>query len=298
MGQIAFVCAGQGDQHPGMGRDLARQSAAAAAVFDRCDRLRPGTRAQCWEGTAEELRRTSNTQPCLFAVELAAAAFLAERGIVPDGLAGFSLGEVTAATLSGLFDEATGFRLVCRRGELMEAAAETADTAMAAVVKLTAEQVTDLCSGFSQVYPVNFNCPGQVSVSGLRDQMADFSAVVRAAGGRAIPLKVQGAFHSPFMAPAAEQFAALLAETPRRARTLPLYSNLTARPYTDDVVDLLSRQICSPVRWEQLIRAMIADGFDTFYELGPGRTLTGLIRKIDPAVTARSVMDIIQEETP
>lgn len=298
MGQIAFVCAGQGDQHPGMGRDLARQSAAAAAVFDRCDRLRPGTRVQCWEGTAEELRRTSNTQPCLFAVELAAAAFLAERGIVPDGLAGFSLGEVTASTLSGLFDEATGFRLVCRRGELMEAAAETADTAMAAVVKLTAEQVTDLCSGFSQVYPVNFNCPGQVSVSGLRDQMADFSAAVRAAGGRAIPLKVQGAFHSPFMAPAAEQFAALLAETPRRARTLPLYSNLTARPYTDDVVDLLSRQICCPVRWEQLIRTMIADGFDTFYELGPGRTLTGLIRKIDPAVTARSVMDIIQEETP
>lgn len=297
MGQIAFVCAGQGDQHPGMGRDLARRSPGAAQVFHRCDRLRPGTSRQCWEGTVEELCRTANTQPCLFAVELAAAAFLAERGLRPDGLAGFSLGEVTAATLSGLFDEATGFRLVCRRGALMEAAAGAADTAMAAVVKLTAEQVTDLCQQFSQVYPVNFNCPGQVSVSGLREQMADFSAAVRAAGGRAIPLKVQGAFHSPFMAPAAEAFAAVLAETPQRPRTLPLYSNLTAQPYPDDAADLLARQISHPVRWEALIRAMIADGFDTFYELGPGRTLTGLIRKIDPAVTAVSVQDLIQEET-
>ncbi len=298
MGKIAFVCAGQGDQHPGMGRDLVQRSPGAAQVFDLCDRLRPGTRQQCWEGTAEELRQTRNTQPCLFAVELAAAAFLRERGLEPDGVAGFSLGEVTAATLSGLFDPETGFRLVCRRGELMEAAAQGADTAMMAVVKLTAEQVTDLCAQFSQVYPVNFNCPGQVSVSGLAGQMADFSAAVRAAGGRAIPLKVQGAFHSPFMAPAAEEFAAVLAETERKPRTLPLYSNLTAQPYTDAVVELLSQQISNPVRWEALIRAMIADGFDTFLELGPGRTLTGLIRKIDPAVTARSVIDYIEEETP
>lgn len=298
MGKIAFVCAGQGDQHPGMGRDLVRRSPGAARVFDLCDRLRPGTSRQCWEGTAEELRQTRNTQPCLFAVELAAGAYLRERGLEPEGVAGFSLGEVTAATLSGLFDPETGFRLVCRRGELMEAAAQGADTAMAAVVKLTAEQVTDLCAQFPQVYPVNFNCPGQVSVSGLAGQMADFSAAVRAAGGRAIPLKVQGAFHSPFMAPAAEAFAAVLAQTERKPRTLPLYSNLTAQPYTDGVVELLSQQISNPVRWEALIRAMIADGFDTFLELGPGRTLTGLIRKIDPAVTARSVIDHIEEETP
>lgn len=298
MGKIAFVCAGQGDQHPGMGRDLVRRSPGAAQVFDLCDRLRPGTSRQCWEGTAEALRQTRNTQPCLFAVELAAAAYLRERGLEPEGVAGFSLGEVTAATLSGLFDPETGFRLVCRRGELMEAAAQGADTAMMAVVKLTAEQVTDLCARFPQVYPVNFNCPGQVSVSGLAGQMADFSAAVRAAGGRAIPLRVQGAFHSPFMAPAAEKFAAVLAETERKPRTLPLYSNLTAQPYTDEVVDLLSQQISSPVRWEALIRTMIADGFDTFLELGPGRTLTGLIRKIDPAVTARSVIDYIEEETP
>lgn len=298
MGKIAFVCAGQGDQHPGMGRDLVQRSPGAARVFDLCDRLRPGTSRQCWEGTAEELRQTRNTQPCLFAVELAAGAYLRERGLEPEGVAGFSLGEVTAATLSGLFDPETGFRLVCRRGELMEAAAQGADTAMLAVVKLTAEQVTDLCAQFPQVYPVNFNCPGQVSVSGLAGQMADFSAAVRAAGGRAIPLKVQGAFHSPFMAPAAEEFAAVLAQTERKPRTLPLYSNLTAQPYTDGVVELLSQQISNPVRWEALIRAMIADGFDTFLELGPGRTLTGLIRKIDPAVTARSVIDYIEEETP
>ncbi|MBQ7871207.1 MAG: ACP S-malonyltransferase [Oscillospiraceae bacterium] len=293
MGRVAFVFSGQGDQYPGMGRALYDKFPAAAAVFDLCDRIRPGTAAQCFGGTEAELRETKNTQPCLFAMELAAVAALQAQGIVPDAVAGFSLGEVVAATVAGTFDHETGFRLVCRRGELMQAAAEQCDAAMAAVVKLTPEQVQTLCAEFSDVWPVNFNCPGQITVSGLAAQMPSFSAAVRAAGGRAIPLKVRGGFHSPLMTEAARAFAGELTAAELRQPALPLYSNRTAAPYTEDVATLLSEQICSPVRWEDLIRNMIADGVDTFIEIGPGSTLTNMIKKIDGAVSARTLEEVL-----
>lgn len=296
MGKIAFVFSGQGDQYSGMGRELAEQYPVAAAVYEMCDRLRPGTSVQCFEGTEEELKETKNTQPCLFAFELAAAAVLREKGCMPDAVAGFSLGEVAAAAAAGIFDPETGFRLVCRRGELMQAEAEKHDTAMAAVVKLTAEQVQEICGRFPDVYAVNFNAPGQVSVSGLSAQMKEFSAEVKAAGGRAIPLKVKGAFHSPFMADAASAFAGELAKAERNTMAIPLYSNKTAERYTEDTVGLLSEQICSPVQWEQLICNMIADGIDTFIEIGPGKTLTNMIKRISPEVTAATVTEYLAEE--
>ena len=295
MGNVAFVFSGQGDQHPGMGKELAQAYPAAAAVFAMCDRLRPGTSAQCFEGTAEELMETKNTQPSQFAMELASAAVLQEKGVKPDAVAGFSLGEVVAATVAGVFDHETGFRLVCKRGQLMQAEAEKFDTAMAAVVKLTAEQVQELCAQFSEIYPVNFNCPGNITVSGLASPMPEFSAAVKAAGGRALPLKVKGAFHSPFMQEAANAFGKELAQADMREAEIPLYSNLTAQPYGDDMVKLLSNQICSPVQWEKLIRNMIADGVDTFIEIGPGRTLTNMIKKIDTSVTAKTVSEVLEE---
>ena len=174
MGKIAFVFSGQGDQFPGMGKDLYEKYPVAKEIYDLCDEIRPGTSAQCFNGTEEELKETKNTQPCLFAMELAAASVLIGKGITPDVVAGFSLGEVVAATVSGTFDNETGFRLVCKRGELMQSEAEKFDTSMAAVVKLTAEQVQDVCSKYSDVYPVNFNCPEQITVSGFSSQMADF----------------------------------------------------------------------------------------------------------------------------
>lgn len=293
MGKIAFVFSGQGDQFPGMGKELAETYSVAAQVFSLCDSLRAGTSAQCFAGTEEELKETKNTQPCLFAMELAAASVLQEKGIRPDAVAGFSLGEVVAATVSGCFDTETGFRLVCKRGELMQQEAEKFDTSMAAVVKLTAEQVQELCGRYSDVYPVNFNCPGQITVSGLSSQMADFFTDVKNAGGRAIPLKVKGAFHSPFMLSAADAFAQELAQAEIKERTVTLYSNLTAEPYTEDVIGLLSKQICSPVQWEKLIRNMIADGVDTFVEIGPGKTLTNMIRKISADVKAANVSEYL-----
>ena len=341
MGKIAFVFSGQGDQYPGMGRELANKYPAAAKVYEICDSIRPGTSRQCFEGTDEELKETKNTQPCLFATELATAAALtsqidpaaaaaltcpsgpsgpsavkagpSEATAVkacpsaatavksgPDAVAGFSLGEVAAAAFAGIFSLETGFRLVCRRGELMQQEADKFDTAMAAVVKLDEQQVRDLCDQFSGIYPVNFNCPGQITVSGLSSQMPGFFTKVKEAGGRALPLKVKGAFHSPFMEEAARSFREELSRAEIRPMTIPLYSNVTARLYDGDVAGLLSRQIASPVQWEKIIRNMIADGFDTFIEIGPGRTLTNIIKKTDPsvrAVTAAEYMESCQEGT-
>ena len=228
-------------------------------------------------------------------MELSAASVLIDKGIHPDAVAGFSLGEVVAATVCGMFDNETGFRLVCKRGELMQSEAEKFDTSMAAVVKLTSEQVSEVCGKYSDVYPVNFNCPGQVTVSGLSSQMPAFFADVKAAGGRAIPLKVKGAFHSPFMNEAANAFGEELEKTDIKNGKVTLYSNMTAEPYTDDVVGLLSKQICSPVQWEKIIRNMIDNGIDTFIEIGPGRTLTNMIKKIDTEVTALTVTEYLAE---
>ncbi len=295
MGKIAFVFSGQGDQYPGMGKDLYEKYPAAQKIYELCDGIRPGTSAQCFEGTEDELKETKNTQPCLFATELAAASVLIEKKIIPDAVAGFSLGEVVAATISGIFSNETGFRLVCKRGELMQHEAEKFDTSMAAVVKLTPEQVCLVCSRYADVYPVNFNCPGQITVSGLSSQMEGFLAEVKTAGGRAVPLRVRGAFHSPFMKEAANAFAEELANAEVGKRTVTIYSNMTAEPYTENATELLSKQICSPVQWEKTIRNMMDNGIDTFVEIGPGKTLINMIKKISADVRAVSVTEYLSE---
>lgn len=290
MGKIAFVFSGQGAQYPGMGQELAELSSAAKAVFDLTDSIRPGTSQQCFHGTKEELVITSNTQPDMFAVEVAAASALLEAGITPDCLAGFSVGEVAALGFSGAVSVEDAFRLVCRRGELMQEASNAVSTGMAAVVKLTPAQVEELAAGFEQVYPVNYNSAAQTVCAGLSTSMPDFRAAVKAAGGRAIPLKVAGAFHSPFMHSAAVGLKEILAPMTFGAPKYTLYSNVTAKPYEEgSYKDLLSRQVENPVRWQSIVENMVADGVDTFIEVGPGNTLTGLIKRIAPEVTALNV---------
>lgn len=292
MGKIAFVFSGQGSQAPGMGKELYECSDAAKAVFELCDGIRPGTSEQCFNGTKEELTVTANTQPDMFAVEVAAARALVEAGIQPDALAGFSLGEISALAFSGAVSLEDGFKLVCRRGELMQEASNAADSAMVAVVKLPPEKVEELAGQFDQVYPVNYNSPAQTVCAGLSSSMDGFKAAVKAAGGRALPLKVSGAFHSPFMSSAAKGLAEVLAPMEFGTPSCPLYSNVTAQPYEDgQFKDLLSRQVENPVRWQTIVENMIAAGVDTFIEVGPGKTLAGLIGKINSDVRALNVED-------
>ncbi len=292
MGKIAFVFSGQGAQAPGMGKELYDCSAAARSVFDLCDGIRPETSNQCFHGTKEELTITANTQPDMFAVEVAAASALKEAGIVPDCLAGFSLGEISALAFSGAVSLEDGFRLVCRRGELMQAAAESVDSAMVAVVKLSPAEVEALAAQFDDVYPVNYNSPAQTVCAGLSASMDAFKAAVKAAGGRALPLKVSGGFHSPFMSSAAKGLEDVLAGIDIAAPHCTLYSNVTALPYEDGQYRrLLARQVENPVRWQTIVENMIADGVDTFIEVGPGKTLVGLINKINPNVRALNVED-------
>lgn len=284
MGKVAFVFPGQGAQHSGMGLSLYQNSEIAASIFSVADRLRPGTSDLCFSGTEMELAETRNTQPCMFTCELAAAYALQENGIRPDFVAGFSLGELAALTFSGSVSLEDGFQLVSHRGELMQADAEKADSAMAAVLKLDTDQVEKLCAEFAHVYPVNYNCPGQITVACLKEELAPFSAAVKEAGGKALPLKVRGGFHSVFMQEASGEFARILKTFSIESPNVPLYSNFTAQPYEGDLRELLSQQICNPVRWETIVRNMIAEGVDTFIEVGPGTVLSGLIKKIAPQV--------------
>lgn len=182
MGKIAFVFAGQGAQYSGMGQSLCEASPAAQAVFDTADKLRPGTSQQCFTAPAEELSITENTQPCLYCVDLAAAKALEEAGVSPDYVAGFSLGEIAALSFAGVFAPEQGFDFVCRRGKAMQAAGEANPGAMAAVLKLSNQQVEELCAGFEKVWPVNYNCPGQLVCAGEKSQIEEFCKKVEEAG--------------------------------------------------------------------------------------------------------------------
>ena len=292
MGKVAFVFSGQGAQYSGMGKSLYEASAAAKAVFDTAETIRPGTIQQCFEGALEEISITKNTQPCLFCVDLAAAQALREAGIEPDMIAGFSLGEVAAVTFAGIFTQAEGFSLVVKRGEAMQAAAEKVDSAMAAVLKLANDKVEELCRMHTGVFPVNYNCPGQLVVAGLKSSLEGFLSDVAANGGRAVPLNVSGGFHSPFMESAAIRLAQVLEEMDAKAPQLPVYANYTAEPYgADDAKLLLEKQVSNPVRWQQTVEKMMEAGVDTFVEVGAGKTLCGLIKKTNRAAKVYNVED-------
>ncbi len=285
MGKIAFVFAGQGAQTPGMGLSLYQQFPEARAVFELADRIRPGTSAQCFSGTPEELAQTHHTQPCVFCVDLAAADVLTAQGIFPALVAGFSLGEVAALTYAQTFSREEGLQFVCERGAAMQRASEKAPGAMAAVLKLSAQTVVDLCKTLPHLYPVNFNAPGQTVVAGPKEQMPALQQAVKQAGGKAVLLAVGGAFHSPYMEGAAAELTAYLAAAPVSAPALPVYANQTAAPYPADAEGIrkaLARQVTHPVQWQRTIERMKEQGVTTFIEVGPGKVLSGLIAKIDP----------------
>ena len=289
MGKLAFVFSGQGAQKPGMGIELAETAVGAAQVFSMAEELRPGTYRQCVQGSAQELAQTVNTQPCLYCVDLAAAQALRERGFVPRAVAGFSLGEIPALAFAGCLDWQDAFRFVMKRGAYMEECAQAHPGAMYAVLKLAEADVEALCSALPGCWPVNYNSPGQVVVACLEERAESLCAKVKEAGGRAVKLAVSGAFHSPLMEEAAQRLEAEFSQLPFTVTSIPVYANTTARPYTDR--GLLFRQLKSPVLWRQTVEHLAAEGFDTFVEVGVGKTLQGLIAKTLPEAAVLHVED-------
>lgn len=297
---LALVFSPQGSQVVGMGRELAERSAAARAVFAEADAtLGWSVSGTCWDGPAERLSETRQTQPCLLTASVAALRALEERAeLRPAVVAGHSVGEYAALVAAGVLALGAALRLVARRAELMTAAAADAEGGMLAVIGLdreAVERVVDAVGRPTELVVANDNAPGQVVVSGRAQALVLVEDAMRAAGARRlVPLSVSGAFHSPLMAGVADELAAAFeSETWTDAR-IPVVSNVTAEPVTDAdrLRALLAEQVRSPVEWVRSVRRMRNDGVDTIVELGSGAALVGMVRRIAPDLRAAAVNDV------
>ena len=279
----AYVFPGQGAQFSGMGHDLYQSSPAAKALFDKADEVLGFKISEImFGGTDEELRQTKVTQPAVFIHSVAAAVALGDE-FQPDMVAGHSLGELSALVASGAMDFEAGLRLVYARALAMQAACEAVPSTMAAVLGLPDEVVEQVCSGIEGVVAANYNCPGQVVISGTLEGVKEATVRLKEAGAkRALPLAVGGGFHSPCMESARVSLAEAIEQTEFRTPRCPVYQNVDARPHTspEEIKANLVAQLTSPVRWTQSVQAMAADGAEEFVELGPGKVLQGLIAKI------------------
>jgi len=286
---VAFLFPGQGSQSVGMGRALREAEPLARARFEEADSILGRSLSNlCFEGPEDDLKQTENTQPALFVCSAAAADVLRERGVEPTAVAGHSLGEYAALYAAGALDFETGLRLVSARGWAMAEAGRSSPGAMAAVVGLTIEQVESVCKkaalegGVAAV--ANDNSPGQTVISGSRETVDRACVLARETGAkRAVPLPVSGAFHSPLVEPARRVMEEELSRVEIRPPRCAFIPNVTARPEDDPATirDLLVDQITSRVRWVESVRALAALGVATALEVGPGKVLAGLVRRID-----------------
>lgn len=284
---------GQGAQYPGMGQTIYENSEGARQIFEQAsDVCGHSISDLCFNGTKEELSRTVNSQIAIFTCSMAALRALQEHGMTVQACAGFSLGEYTALTASGILSLEDGLRLVRRRGELMQEAADQTDGCMAAVLGLQDEVVERICAETEGlVLPVNYNCDGQLVIAGERAAVEAAAASCKEAGARrAVPLAVSGGFHTALMAPAAAKLREFTQTLTFHAPTLPIYTNTTgALLDTTDYPAHLEQHMISPVRWKHLIHTMIADGYHTALEIGVGKTLTGFSRRISKEMSCKTV---------
>lgn len=285
----AFVFPGQGAQFVGMGKDLYDNNETARAMFEKANEVL-GFRITdlMFNGTEEDLRQTKVTQPAIFLHSVILAKTMGDE-FKPDMVAGHSLGEFSALVAAGALSFEEGLKLVSARAQAMQHACELHPSTMAAVLALPDDKVEAICAEVDDIVaPANYNCPGQVVISGTNEGIDAACAKMLAAGAkRALKLKVGGAFHSPLMQPAADKLAAAIEAAEFMTPICPVYQNVDGKPHTDpkEIKANLLAQLTAPVRWTQDVQAMIADGADTFVELGPGSVLQGLVKKIDRSVT-------------
>ena len=294
MAKHAYVFPGQGAQFSGMGKDLYDNCLQAREMFEQANDIL-GFRITeiMFGGTAEELRQTRVTQPAIFLHSVILAKVLGiDREIIPDAVAGHSLGEFSALVVAGALSFEDGLRLVAKRAEAMQAACEANPGTMAAILKLEDEVVERVCEEVEGVVvAANDNCPGQLVISGASDAVLEACEKLKAAGARrALPLPVGGAFHSPLMEPARQELEKAIAEAQFKTPICPVYQNVNAEPQLDAeaIKHNLTAQLTAPVKWTQSIRTMIADDIGEFTELGPGNVLQGLINKVSSEVSTES----------
>ena len=296
--RIAFIFPGQGSQHPGMGKALAETFPESRRVFDEADEaLGESLSSTCFEGTEGELALTATTQPAILTVSIAALKALEARGVAFHCSAGHSLGEYSAHVSAGTFDFADAVRSVRARGSFMQEAVPVGEGAMAAILGLDAERVGELCqeaAGDEVVSSANLNAPAQVVVAGHAPAVDRVVALCSEAGAkRAVPLQVSAPFHCSLMAPAAERLGPVLAEVDFRDPRIAVYANVSASPVRtgDEARRLLIEQVTASVRWHPLIEAMANDGVETFVEVGPGKVLSGIARRIRRDLEVLNVSD-------
>ena len=288
----AFVFPGQGAQFVGMGKDLYDNVPLAKELFDRANEILgfPITDIM-FAGTDEQLKQTKVTQPAIFLHSVILARSLGDA-FKPDMAAGHSLGEFSALVAAGALGFEDGLKLVSKRAMAMQKACEQNPSTMAAIIALPDEKVEEICASVDGVVvPANYNCPGQLVISGTNEAIDEACAKLTAAGAkRALKLNVGGAFHSPLMEPARVELEAAIAAAPFAKPVCPVYQNVDAKPHTDpaEIRANLIAQLTSPVRWTQIVQNMLADGATSFTELGPGSVLQGLIKKVDRAAVCES----------